>query len=228
MEQINAIRMCTDTSARLLAHELCSKVLSGNLIKENLAGWSWCILNEYHVTLFVHVKYAKLYDEFIIDTDLIHVQSKLLMNKFDKLNISKRINDVWKQHNQRLSVPTNVIRLSYNKDTITQSTGCAKYIGLLEYDQTSDTIIGSPAIWLLANVISVAQISLGLNNAAVQIQSGGLVMITGPEEFIDNTNESNYMPLVHIVSGLQTNEFWASLSLTGSMVLTEYNNCIIG
>ena len=213
-DKVYAADLCTFYSHCLSRNELDTKLRSGDIQIADFTGWSWLIINDAKVVIFAKVIKTTLHSKFVMYLNMIHVNTVSMMHKFHSEYIVKSRESVWKADNEVLSYP--------NAGASVNFAGCAKHIGLLEPDSISGTIIGLPAVWLLAEVIAVTQVALGITNATVDIRIAK-ANITSPALLANNR-----MPLVHITPNQQTIQYWSKANITRVLVLTDYNNCIVG
>ena len=209
-----AASLCMDVLQRLSSTTLHDKLCNGFLRKEDLAGWSWFIMDKYDKIVFVQVNNeGKMLQDLIANTNTIHNNSRCIIDSFHSQWIYKQRNDIWKIDNN-----DNLAQII--AETTGDFAGCAKYCGFLQKESLQAVISGSPALWLFAQTILVTQVNLGYTDAAVVIQPAGMVKILD--------DYGGYMLLIHIIPGMQTNDYWDNIDISGSIVLSQYNNCIIG
>ena len=212
-----------DKQGDMADNELYEKLCNGTISKKHLDGWSWFTVANYNIVVFVKVDKVQFYDKFTIDHSMLHVETEALMNTFNNDYVLKKPGIAWHRLDDRSNTMRRLGSLpgDMRVDAFRTSTGSGKHIGVLGINETSMTVIGSPAIWLLAEAIRETQNKLGLTNATVTIQ---------PEEPIKisfEQLENGCMYCVRIVAGNQTSEYWKNAHLEGVLVLTAYNNCIV-
>jgi len=201
--KVYAVDLKEDVIGRISAEDLRRVITSGALSVADLAGWSWLTIREHGgVTVFANVARAAFVDKLTIHSTNIHPESKIVMDMFDGRSVSKSPSEPW--------------RSNMYFDTGIASPRERSSADCLGFCSAFMVITSSPTLWLLAELIEVTQQREGYISAGIEIERAGMTTVP-----------SGHMPLLRIVPGKQTDEYWKSSAFAGFLVLTEFNTCII-